>query len=104
MSKRRRSFPTTVQPIVQALAATELSSLLDEPERYPLDGASIRRHAGAGDCFCSLLDAHRRIEALAMGEGCDIEYPRDLWRLCNLGIDQPEGRLSSTSPRSASPG
>ena len=26
--------------------------------------------------------------------GWDTEYPRDIWRLCNLGIDQPEATIS----------
>ncbi len=77
-----------MQPIVQALAATELSSLLDEPERYWMSFDPAPRRGRGWRAF--LLDAHWRIEALAIGQGWDIEYPRDLWRLCNLGIDQPE--------------
>ena len=41
-----------------------------------------------------ILDARRRVEALAFGAGWDTEYPRDTWRLCNLGIDQPEATIS----------
>ena len=41
-----------------------------------------------------ILDARRRVEALAFGAGWDTEYPRDIWRLCNLGIDQPEATIS----------
>ena len=41
-----------------------------------------------------ILDARRRVEALAFGAGWDTEYPRDTWRLRNLGIDQPEATIS----------
>ena len=41
-----------------------------------------------------ILDARRRVEALAFGSGWDTEYPRDTWRLRNLGIDQPEATIS----------
>ncbi|HVH80989.1 MAG TPA: tyrosine-type recombinase/integrase, partial [Stellaceae bacterium] len=36
------------------------------------------------------------IEALAFGAGWDTEYPRDTWRLCNLGISQPQAAISFT--------
>ena len=32
------------------------------------------------------LDARARIEQLAFGSGWEVEYPRDKWRLRNLGI------------------
>ena len=35
-----------------------------------------------------------RVEALAFGASWDTEYPRDAWRLRNLGIDQPEATIS----------
>ena len=41
-----------------------------------------------------ILDARRRVEALAFGAGWDTEYPRDIWRLRNLGIDKPEATIS----------
>ena len=62
--------------------------LLDEPERYWMSFDPAPRRGRGWRAF--LLDAHWRIEALAIGQGWDIEYPRDLWRLCKLGIDQPE--------------
>ena len=43
-----------------------------------------------------VLDARRRVEALAFGAGWDTEYPRDTWRLRDLGIDQPEATISFT--------
>jgi len=83
--------PREVRPLVAALAAAGASSLLEQPEEWwtaldaPGNGRGWRPF---------ILDARRRIEALAFGAGWDTEYPRDIWRLCNLGIDQPEATIS----------
>ncbi len=83
--------PREVHPLVAALAAAGASSLLEQPEEWwtaldaPGNGRGWRPF---------ILDARRRIEALAFGAGWDTEYPRDIWRLCNLGIDQPEATIS----------
>jgi len=92
--RKAKILPAAVQPIVVALAGTELSSLLDEPEHYWMNFDPTPRRGRGWRVF--LLDAHRRIEALTVGQGWDIEYPRDLWRLCNLGIDQPEATFDFT--------
>ena len=58
-----------------------------------VEPAAPRRETGtAGAAF--ILDARRQVEALAFGAGWDTEYPRDTWRLRNLGIDQPEATIS----------
>jgi integrase len=85
-----RVRPADVQPIVLALAATGVSSLLDQPERY-WAGLAVPPDRG---WHAFILDAHRRVEALAFGSGWETEYPRDTWRLRNLGIDQPEATIS----------
>jgi integrase len=36
-----------------------------------------------------IIYARRQIEELAFGRGWDVEYPRDTWRLRNLGISDP---------------
>ncbi len=83
--------PREVHPLVAALAAAGASSLLEQPEEWwtaldaPGNGRGWRPF---------ILDARRRVEALAFGAGWDTEYPRDIWRLCNLGIDQPEATIS----------
>ncbi len=82
--------PRHVQPIVLALAATGVSSLLDEPEEW-WAGLAVPPDRG---WRAFILDARRRIEALAFGSGWETEYPRDTWRLRNLGIDQPEAVIS----------
>ena len=82
--------PADVQPIVLAVAAHRSCSLLDQPEGYWM---SLAAPPGKG-WRAFILDAHRRIEALAIGSGWETEYPRDTWRLRNLGIDQPEATIS----------
>jgi integrase len=82
--------PADVQPIVLALAATGVISLLDQPEGYWM-GLAVPPDRG---WRAFILDAHRRVEALAFGSGWETEYPRDIWRLRNLGIDQPEATIS----------
>jgi len=82
--------PWNVQPIVLALAATGAASLLDRPEGY---WAGLAAPPNRG-WRAFTLDAYRRIEALAFGSGWETEYPRDTWRLRNLGIDQPEATIS----------
>ena len=89
-SRRQRSAPANVQPIVLAAAATGVCSFLDQPEGYWM---SLAAPPGKG-WRAFILDAHRRIEALAIGSGWETEYPRDTWRLRNLGIDQPEASIS----------
>jgi len=82
--------PADVQPIVLALAATGAVSLLDRLEGY-WRGLAVPPDRG---WRAFILDAHRRVEALAFGSGWETEYPRDTWRLRNLGIDQPEATIS----------
>ena len=40
-----------------------------------------------------VIYARRQAEGLALGRGWDVEYPRDTWRLRNLGIDDPTAHL-----------
>ena len=94
MPRRRADSETAareVHPLIAVLAAAGASSLLEQPEEWwtaldaPGNGRGWRPF---------ILDARRRVEALAFGAGWDTEYPRDTWRLRNLGIDQPEATIS----------
>jgi len=38
-------------------------------------------------------DAYRRVETLAVGQGWDVEYPRLVWRMANLGRREQVLRL-----------
>jgi integrase len=76
--------PIRFQPIVRGLAAVGVSSLLAESDQH-WRRCPIPPRTGTG-WRAFVLDAYRRIENLAVGSGWDIEYPRDVWRLANLGI------------------
>ena len=78
--------PAQVQAIVHVLAGSGVSSLLEATENDWATSAALRKRDGMRTF---VLDAYRRIEVLAIGQGWDIEYPRPVWRLRNLGIDQP---------------
>jgi len=83
--------PREVRPLAAVLAAAGASSLLEQPEEWWTALAAPENGRG---WRAFILDARRRVEALAFGTGWDTEYPRDTWRLCNLGIDQPEATIS----------
>ena len=76
--------PARVQRILRDLAATGAGSLLDRTEEEWAGFGPRGTKAGGGRQF--VLDARARIEQLAFGSGWDMEYPRDKWRLRNLGI------------------
>jgi integrase len=82
--------PLKIRPLITILGAAGMSSLLEQPEEWwtALD-------PGKKNGWCRfILDAHRRVEALAFGAGWDTEYPRDTWRLRNLGIEHHEATVS----------
>ena len=76
--------PVRVQRILRDLAATGAGSLLDRTEEEWAESGPRGAKAGGGRRF--VLDARARIEQLAFGSGWDVEYPRDKWRLRNLGV------------------
>ncbi len=76
--------PARVQRILRDLAATGAASLLDRPEEQRAESGPRGSKAGGGRQF--VLDARARIEQLASGSGWEAEYPRDKWRLRNLGL------------------
>jgi integrase len=81
---KAKIVPVRLQPILRGLAATNISSLLDKPDHY-WRRCAIPPGTGTG-WRAFVLDGHRRIDSLAFGCGWDTEYPRDVWRLRNLGI------------------
>jgi len=83
--------PRDLHPFVAVLAGAGASSLLEQPEEWWIPLYPPRRGRGWRPF---ILDARRRIEALAFGAGWETEYPRDTWRLRNLGIDKPEATFS----------
>jgi hypothetical protein len=76
--------PARVQRILRDLAATGTASLLERTEEEWAAFGPRGTKADGGRQF--VLDARARIEQLAFGSGWEVEYPRDKWRLRNLGI------------------
>ena len=83
---RVKTAPGRVQQATRFLATQDVTSLLDRTEE-----AWAREHArharkSAKSEHALLIYARRQVEQLAYGRGWDVEYPRDVWRLRNLGI------------------
>lgn len=84
--KTAKIVPSVVQRVISALADTGVTSLLEWPDHAWKDfGPPPGSNETGWRAF--VLDAHHRIETLACGQGWQVEYPRDIWRLRNLGID-----------------
>jgi hypothetical protein len=92
--QRARLLPSRVQEIVRGVAAARACSLLEEPEGYWVNAGPPTPRTRRIGWRAFILDARRRIEALAFGCGWEVEYPRDTWRLCSLGTGQPEAIIS----------
>ncbi len=91
-----RVTPWQVQRIVNALADSGLTCLMDASEEdwtaaRPAPG--LKKRLGA---LAFLRHAYRRVEVLAVGQGWDVEYPRPVWRLRNLGLHQHGATLDFT--------
>ena len=62
----------------------------------PVPSGPRRTKAGGGRQF--VLDARDRIERLAFGNGWDVEYPRDKWRLRNFGLQTGKTATTDFAP------
>jgi integrase len=86
-----RVDPMEAQRVVNFTAHAGVASLLELTEEQ------WRRHrpppgppgTSATAPRSLIIYARRQAEDLAFGRGWDVEYPRDTWRLRNLGIDDP---------------
>jgi integrase len=96
--QRRRDDETIKTPagpvrgVVRLLIDNQITSFLDWPEqtwkqRFPAPSNTkmVQR--------ALVIYARRAIEDLAFGRGWEVEYPRDLWRLRNLGIEGPRATI-----------
>ena len=85
--------PEDVRPFTAVLAASGASSLLGQPEEW----WTARPSRGSGHGWRAfVLDARRRVEALAFGAGWETEYPHDTWRLRALGIARGDAAIRFT--------
>jgi integrase len=89
---RIRTPPDRVQQFIRAAAASGVHSLLDWPEEQWLAYGLLAR-PGTAQARSLAIQARRQIEDLHYGRGWDVEYPRDLWRLRNLGITAPNAHI-----------
>ena len=88
---RQKVNPGEAQRAVSFTAGTGVTSLLDwdegrwrqhkPPSGQPGVSATTPRSL--------IIYARRQAEELAFGHGWEVEYPRDTWRLRNLGINDP---------------
>ena len=90
---RIRTAPARVQLIAKFLATQEVTSLLDRTEQAWIQELSTYTKKSAKAERALLICARRQVEELAYGRGWDVEYPRDMWRLRNLGIDRGPSHL-----------
>ena len=74
--------------MVRWLAASGAASLLDRGEQE-WRAACPPHAARSGHPVALLIYAHRKIAALAEGEGWDDEYPRDTWHMPPAGHRLP---------------
>ena len=93
-----RIAPSAVQVVVNFLIASGTAALLDRDEDAWLQAWRQRFLARAqwsnGDSGRALLIyVHRKVEQLHLGQGWDVEYPRDTWRLRNLAVAEGPGRI-----------
>jgi integrase len=91
--------PMEAQRAVSLAAAAGTASLLDWDEEQWQHYTPSPARAGDGPLNARSLPrtlviyARQQAEGLAFGRGWDIEYPRDTWRLRNLGIDGPTAHV-----------
>ena len=81
-----------VRGVVLFLLGSGVTSFLDWPEdawRQRFPATSSRKQVQAA----LAVYARRAVEDLAYGRGWQVEYPRDEWRLRNLGIGGPRATI-----------
>lgn len=89
---RIRTPPRHVQHLISAVADSGVHSLLDWPEElWRAYGRLAKPSASQARAFA--VYARRQVEDLHYGRGWKVEYPRDVWRLRNLGIDSRWARV-----------
>jgi integrase len=85
---QERVHPGEAQRAVNFTAAVAVASLLDWDEDQWKHHRPPAGHGTSATAPRSLIIYARcQAEGLAFGRGWDVEYPRDTWRLRNLGID-----------------
>jgi integrase len=88
---RQKVDPIEAQRAVRFTAGAGVTSLLDwDEDRWRQHKPPPGQPGVSATTPRSLITyARRQAEELAFGRGWDVEYPRDTWRLRNLGINDP---------------
>ena len=88
---RQKVDPGEAQRAVNFTAGAGVTSLLDwDEDRWRQHKPPPGQPGVSATTPRSLIIyARRQAEELAFGRGWDVEYPRDTWRLRNLGINDP---------------
>ena len=88
---RQKVNPGEAQRAVNFTAGAGVTSLLDwDEDRWRQHKPPPGQPGVSATTPRSLIIyARRQAEELAFGRGWDVEYPRDTWRLRNLGINDP---------------
>lgn len=92
--------PSLLQHVFGLIAASGMTSVLAWPEAdwHVFTDASTTRSWSSTRSFLSY--ARDRLEALQYGVGWEVEYPRQVWRLHNLGVhDAGVATISFTAIR-----
>ncbi|MFG1703769.1 tyrosine-type recombinase/integrase [Nonomuraea sp. M3C6] len=79
-----KTTPTTVSRAVRLLIATGVGSLLEWTEAQ-WRALAPNRTTSRRDAVQLIIYGRRHLETLLEGTGWETEYPRDIWRLRNLG-------------------
>jgi site-specific recombinase XerD len=85
--------PTRVRHVVRFVARCGVRSLLDWSEESWKQHFPRNADGTISSSVSLVIYARRQVEQLHHGRGWDVEYPRDVWRLRNLGIDSPHAHL-----------
>jgi integrase len=94
-----RADPADAQRAVSLTAAAGVASLLDWDEEQWMCYSPAPARAGTAPLTAKsfprtlVIYARQQAEALAFGRGWDVEYPRDTWRLRNLGVAGPAAHV-----------
>jgi integrase len=84
---RIKTRPELVMRVARAVAASGVRSLLDWPVPVWRRQFAERVQRSGGGSAAFLAFALDRLEELQHGRGWEVEFPRDVWRLRNLGRD-----------------
>jgi integrase len=85
--------PSRVRHVICFVARSGVASLLDLPEEAWREQFPRGKATTGSSSVALLIFARRQVEEFHHGRGWEVEYPRDVWRLRQLGISSPHAHL-----------